>query len=248
MKKIINTLIGFTIAGAAQAATISWNSANLTSLTGTEVSTNGTFVQALNFGGGTSSTDWDTTINGVAFTGLASGGTNNVFDNPASGNFSANSNRVIPSSNDAYTTGLAVYDTLLSGFLFDSSATDFRTVTLSGLTTGQEYLVQLFLGDDRSTVGSKAIIIDQGTGNEYRSFTYTLDANDANGIVINGTFTADAATQAFTMNNVNTSTEALTGLQLNAYQLRAIPEPTAVTLMGLGVVPLLLRRRRNRAS
>ncbi len=235
------------IVGDAEAAVISWNVVNLTAA-GTEVSTSGTQVQALNFGRGVSS-DFNTTINGVLFTGFANGdATLNTFPSPTLPPFSANSTGV---SGDVYTAppGLTGYDLLLSNQIFSSDLTR-NTVTLSNLTSGQAYQVQLFFGDTRTTttVPLRKPVIDYGLTNEFNGAP-TYGTASGNGFVINGTFTADAATQTFTINNVDTSTTpgTLQGFQLNAYQLRAVPEPATIGVLG-AAAGLMLALSRGRAA
>ncbi|MEZ0264621.1 MAG: PEP-CTERM sorting domain-containing protein [Phycisphaerae bacterium] len=55
------------------------------------------------------------------------------------------------------------------------------------------------------------------------------------------TFTADATTQDIRVVNVS----AVSGKDLNAYVLRAVPEPRAVAVIGLGALTLAGRRRRS---
>jgi hypothetical protein len=233
---------GMVAAGTASAATITWGpTAVPLTEAGTEVSTSGTLVQALNFGRGTSS-DFDTTINGVPFTGFANAA--GTWIDPSSGTFSANSNTVVT---PGY-SGLGTYDLLLDGWLGSGGSTR-NSVTLSGLSIGQEYLVQLFLADSR-TIGNPSRstyfpVIDVGEANEFIGPTY--GSNNRNGFVINGTFTADGASQSFTINNDNAAFATPAGFQLNAYQIRAVPEPATIGLLG-AAAGLMLALRRGRGA
>lgn len=235
---------GTVIAGTVSAATITWGpTAVPLTEAGTEVSTSGTLVQALNFGRGVSS-DFNTTINGVLFTGLANeNAATTVFSNPTSAPFSADSTNV-----GGNYSGLGTYTTLLNNWLFSSNAA-LNTVTLSGLSSGQEYLVQLFMADSRTTQPTFATrfpVIDEGQANAFTGPEY--GTNSGVGFVINGTFTADATTQTFTINNHEGATpETPGGFQLNAYQIRAVPEPATIGLLGAGA-GLMLALRRGRGA
>jgi hypothetical protein len=66
------------------------------------------------------------------------------------------------------------------------------------------------------------------------------NTNSGRGHFVTGTFTANATTQDFLF--TDTSPTQSTTL-LNAFQLRAIPEPSAALLGGLGMLALLRRRR-----
>jgi hypothetical protein len=209
-----------------QAAEISWSSVDLTT-NATEVSTNGTFLEALNFnpvGGPTAS---NTVINGVTFS-LHTDGTT-----PTATYFSANSGGMSLDSHAIYSAGLVAYTGLLSNFIYHKSSDQ---VTLSLLEAGQQYQIQLFVGDGRAQEAATTVTMDIGKANAFTS--PGLGSNSGYGLVINGVFTADAATQIFEMNKNSTK-----GLQLSGYQLRAIPEPATLGLVvafGGGIV--FLRR------
>jgi hypothetical protein len=73
-------------------------------------------------------------------------------------------------------------------------------------------------------------------GNTSGALTYLRNGGSTSGSYILGTFTAD--------NNLQTITiTADQSVQLNALQLRAIPEPSAALLGGLGLLALLRRRK-----
>lgn len=71
----------------------------------------------------------------------------------------------------------------------------------------------------------------------------TVDGNGVGFLVINASFTAVGATQKFSIESFKT--EATTnGTQLNAYQIRQIPEPSSIALLGLGGLALVLGRKK----
>ena len=65
------------------------------------------------------------------------------------------------------------------------------------------------------------------------------------GLLVTGTFVADASTQRFTVHAREPGGVLLAGGQLNALTLyqTAVPEPSAALLGGLGLLALLRRRR-----
>jgi len=96
------------------------------------------------------------------------------------------------------------------------------TVTLNGLTVGQEYEVQVWVNDsrDRNDWSHRFSMID-GTANQIDH--NVVDAHGGLGQYIIGTFIADAGTQAFVL----TSSVP----QLNAIQLRSMWELTTLGLI-----------------
>ena len=111
------------------------------------------------------------------------------------------------------------------------------TITFTGLTIGQEYLLQYWVADYRGYGNDRALTLTGGT-NTSGALRF-LDSDNTYGIhgsYVIGTFTADATSQSI-IANANEST------MMNAAQLRVIPEPSAALLGGLGMLALLRRRR-----
>lgn len=162
------------------------------------------------------------TVNGVTFSG---------FDNGEFGNtYSGFLQQTHPDAD---------YHTLLdtAAFIPAGSSVD---VNFGGLTIGQDYLVQLWYIDTRSFIPfrTSTIISDQGGPDE-------ASGNFSRSQFIVGTFTADAASVVF-----NLSVDGGLGSQLNAAQLRAVPETETYALifggLSLGLV-LMIRRRRSKS-
>lgn len=243
MKKFvwITVLMALTATVASQAAVIRWSAESLTT-GGTEVSTSGTLLEALNFDPDRTSV----TIHGVTFRGFASFAKRKK---PSTSYFSAASEQASESFHRIYTDASFAYYALLRNFIFDQDAVD-NTVRLNGLVVGQRYQIQLFVADSRAEKSNLFVQMDEAWTSP------TFGSNDGNGFVVNGVFTADAATQTFVMNKYEESKRhglQMKGLQINGYQLRAIPkaasvdipEPAAIgLLLGLAAVMALCQRRR----
>ncbi len=132
------------------------------------------------------------------------------------------------------TTVGADFEFVLDGFAYDGA--NPKIVTLGSLSIGQEYQIQLFTSDDRGSGSRTQEWSDNatnGSGNETATFRH-----DDSAFVI-GTFTADAATQSVFGRGVAQSQNIV-----NAYVLRAIPEPGSLLLIVSGLFVCLLRRRR----
>jgi len=240
---------GFLFLGAlshASGATIIWGQA--TTIVGdADVSTAGSLVAAFNFGtiGGTA------TVNGVSF---ANAGTV-YFDNLApSHTFGAGAGRVTLAgssplfSADAFNSGSAPFSELSASYKsllnsavwIDSAENKQITLTIEGLTIGQQYQVQLWTNDSRShgvnrDTSFDSVVLEQNTG-----------PMGGLGQWVIGTFTADDTFQTIIANAAGNGQST----NINAYQLRAIPEPSTYAIIaGAGaLVAALCFRRRTRAN
>jgi len=202
-------------ASSSQAATITWGSATTIS-SSTDVSTAGTAVYATYFSG----------VGAAPATAVVNGVT---FDKQGTG-----------TGNITITTGIAnasigtgsVTDTAYQKIL-DAPWYDIETATLTGLTNGQQYQVQVWSQDPRynnATVttisGGPSLAIDSDFGSASSGF----------GQFAIGTFTASGTTQDIAFGDADNGI-------VNAISLRAIPEPSAALLGGIGMLCLLRRRR-----
>ncbi len=214
---------------STQGAIVTWGTP--TTITGdTDVITTGSLVAAYDYNEDAGSV----TINTVTFTTqtLGGGGLNTFTNDGGPGSFGAASGAFAALTNDDYKS-------LLSSAVF-ANPTPAPTFTFNGLTIGSNYIVQVWVNNSGSAnAASRTIGITAGN-------TATLDQNNAAGVggvgeFVVGTFTADAATQVFTV-----SSSAGAPL-VNAAQVRLapVPEPASVALIGLG--SLLVLGRRNRA-
>jgi hypothetical protein len=210
---------------SASAGIITWNTPTAISPVGdTIVSTTGTLVEALNWGGtGTR------TINGVTFTGKSAGGITTNSDFSSIPNYAH--------SWAVYTDGGVGgdFEALLDSFMFKWPGVS-SPVSLSGLTLGSQYMVQFFVSDDRNCCKAEMSWFSGG-GNESDHVRYDLS------YAVTGMFTADATTQALTVNGQESS-------QLGGYQLRklaTVPEPVTLAMFGLGLVGLSIARYRKKS-
>ncbi len=112
----------------------------------------------------------------------------------------------------------------------------------SGLTLGQQYQIQLFYSDDRTSSATRSQLYSDsasyGAGNMSASFF------DYTSPYVIGTFTADAPTQQIYA--WNTSGEGNFPNGFGAYVLEAVPEPSVAALGGLGSLAALMLHRRKR--
>ncbi len=172
---------------------ITWNTPG-TVAGDTDVATDGTTAFAYYWNGG------PRTVNGVTFTGPGAGIT---VSSPISG----------PS--DVYANGLtglsADYTAIVGGGIYQSGS---FTITLNGLTVGNQYLVQIWVGDARDLGALRAETVSAG-GSTSGTLNFPANATGAPGQYVIGTFTA------ILPNEVITITGGAGGLaQVNAIQLR----------------------------
>ncbi|MDR2981171.1 MAG: PEP-CTERM sorting domain-containing protein [Puniceicoccales bacterium] len=246
------------ILSAAQlgAATISWQTAQTIS-GDTDVATTGSKVYAYNFTADTTTA----TVNGVLFdagTGkINEGHFSDTIGNitfVAQGNptlstayvISSNSSAFAGTSGSPFNTLSTSYQSILKSALGNdggSASSKSMLVTLDGLTANQEYMIQFWVNDSRGTpsLSSRVEYVSDtlGTSGSQQLKFNTAGAEGGLGQYIIGTFTADNTSQSFYLNSSNTT-------QMNALQLRAIPEPSTYAWMGgIGLLGFLALRRRK---
>ena len=122
---------------------------------------------------------------------------------------------------------------------------------LTGLTPGTPYIVQLFSSDDRATQAARVLDLDSSWAEpngsrEVEDVDYTAGGTwtDPAGRskIFTGTFTADGTSQQILAEINGTGGQ----IDLNAIQLRIVPEPGVASLLFGAVAALGLRRRRKR--
>ena len=203
---------------AAATVTVSQNSWNppLTSAGDTDVVTAGTTVFAY---------DWNnsaTAVNGVSFTAPGSGVTLAGFDGGSYAGFL--------SGTGAPATNLSTaYQNILTGGQYANGGTPC-TVTLNSLTSGHQYLVQLWVNDSRNLGQNRTETLTSGTNTV--TLAYPANSAGALGQYTTGTFVATSSTKVITLTG-NAST------QINALQLRdqgipaVVPTPVFSPVAGI---------------
>lgn len=212
---------------SGQSAVITWTSANITG----DANVLTTSSQALSFGGS------DTTVNGVAFTAVNASGT--VGSGVGALTIPVASFRAF-----TYGSGSAPFSLLSVGYGqilesgMDNATSSNIDLTINGLTSGQDYKVLFWLNDSRQYNRSMTFT----AGNSSTIWSCPSATAGGLGQFVTGVFTADASTQ------VIGTQSAEANWQLNAYQIAAVPEPSAyaMLLVGSGLI-FVLRRRTHRA-
>lgn len=241
--------------GAATAANIVWGSA--TTVSGdSDVDTTGSLVYAVTFGG--TAAPPSTTVNGVTFspfrippptvstvTGTFGGRTITISESPGL-LFAYNTF----GSGSAPFSGLSSsYQSMLGSGVYADQANTI-TVSLNGLTSGENYRLQWWTNDSAKLspfFGGSFTSTTATAGN-----AVTLDANVTNlvgglGQFAIGTFTASGTTQTFALTEPSDYQPLINGLQLRAV---TVPEPSTVAFgaVGVGLAALIGWRRRMAAG
>lgn len=235
MKRILSLTI--LIAGlyaasmTAQAQTIIWGSAQ--AMTGdADILTNGTYVDAAFFGGSKITDDT------VTFNPITSGHTSLGFISIQSdGSVNYGGSALFSSASPSSTT----YSNLVStiGYTHYNAAAPAPLVTLSGLTIGDTYQVEVwaFDGKDSSTA----------VGTHLTGTTPVMFNNTAAGQYSIGTFTATSGVETFAYAaNTGASFEVISDVSLR--DLGSTPEPTTLALFATAVSGLALQLNRRRRS
>lgn len=256
-------LLTATLTAGAQAVTFNGSSADITDfIGGTEVSTNGTLIDAVNLlndnvgGAGVS-----TTINGVLFKGSQPGQFHEGAESFVNASF-------VYHGGDGYADGGlwtsgGAYDTMADSQLYniDNGNIGFGDgYGVINLVPGQLYELQVFMLDDRSGI-SKTFPMEfhQATFTGNADQTSNVDPNSigfisgitiggngvtqANGEIATARFSIDAGYNGIFVNSWD-------GGAYNGMQLRLIPEPTSLALFGVALAGWAMgaaRRTRGRS-
>lgn len=237
------------------AALITWGTATQIDDAGTFVTTTGTLVAAINaddngdnatIGGvtflGNNVTNWNAGISGAGGITIASNSTN--------GNYGST---FVQGGGPPPTITDSNINNLIGSALWNP-----QSVTLSNLTVGDTYIIQIIGNDSRDGRHSNFVsVLTDGvngaaTGANGLNPLSNTSPTGANprlpGSEITGTFVADAATQTFNIfgsTNGGSSNNSGGRAQINGFQLRTVPvpEPSSALLAGIASMGLLRRRR-----
>ena len=226
---------------ASTAADISWGPA--TNIVGeSNVSTLGTLVGAFNIG---PTGVPDTTVNGVLFQGFAVPlfSTSATFGNftltrgPENVGSSFLSRSDLGSALPPFSSLSAAYQTLLSS---GTGTPDCSfTLTITGLSVGTIYQFQWWDNDSHLGAGVRTIATAGPNITPGASVTLSSNTGDGGGVggigqFAIGNFMADTDTQIISF---RCPTAPLGVNNINAFQLRVIPEPSTWLLLILGALP-----------
>jgi len=246
-------IIGFVICGGLVINTslrsapnpINWGGAQ--NISGTnDVNTLGLLINAFNLGpNGVAST----TVNGVTFAPFAFPNfTSNTTNN---GNYTFSESPGTLTSYNSLGSGSAPASTLPAAYqllLSSAGSSDLPntlTLTMSGLTPGQLYLFQWW--DNNSSLTT--------TPNN-GGFTTTatavnslqLDDNTSNALGGLGQYAIGTFLPNGTSFSINFSTSGNNDPLINAFQVRAIPEPSTCALFSVGALALILKLRSRKLT
>ena len=114
------------------------------------------------------------------------------------------------------------YGTILNGVAWGEQS---QTLTLSGLTVGGQYLVQFWEVDGRGYNSDQVAI--SGTASDVNVQTLSYGNSSTPGQWVVGTFTANASTEIFTLNNVVKEVDTA------AFQVRSVVNTSSINLVAM---------------
>ncbi len=202
----------------SQSADITWQTPQAIS-SSSDVSTNGALVLAKQVTHTTYGGYANQTVNGVTFLGDQNTQNGVTFGIPSGFSGADQTSYVVGAAGTPGTLSTE-YQRMLTGGYYGGAGT--ATVTLSGLTLGQQYELQFWVADYRQfppNTYARSLTLTAGNTSGALTYLHTngsgLNLGSASGSYILGTFTADNSTQSITIN-------AGDSVQINALQLRAI--------------------------
>ncbi len=196
-------------------AAIAWSSGDITG--DDSVSTNGTSVFALSGSGDSGSS---VSVNGVSFLQSTRGNARSLAQTQSPGNESITTTLGHDNTQLFDDGGLGAVGDIIRGGWWGADSGDSAEVTLSGLTIGDNYEVQIFSNDSRNGRDQDFITrIDDGNGGAGIDLALSQGSRSAGDFGI-GVFTADATTQSFELTGLLNGGVNEGRIHINAIQLR----------------------------
>ena len=232
-----------------QAASINWSTSP--GLLDTEVSTAGTQVFGYYWGSSTATV----IVNGVPFVQQTS------ITAPAGLSFNGTGYNHLEAAVNLYQVPLTAGNAGLNQILDGQNWGGEVPLTLTGLNSGQQYLLQFMISDDRTANARNYDVSDANDPEGSRDIERAYHSTRGGGVPLNapvgsreakiftGLFTADASGTQDIRNWLYEGTDHTgnnAGSQVNAIQVRAVPEPTTFALAA-GAAGLLGSRRQRRS-
>lgn len=252
--RLLAVLLAGGLTSLSQGASITWSTS--AGLADSEVSTAGTGVLAYYFSANAGGVrPASVPVNGVNFA------LSNSATAPSGLAFNAGSFNN-PEDVDCYQVPLTAGNQGLNAIMDGQNWGGASSVDVTGLTIGQQYQVQYFLSDDRAAFLNKRhyAVSDANDAFGARDVEYGFHSTTGAGVpvgapvgsldakIFTGVFTADGTSQGIYTwlyeNFPHDGATANSGSQINAIQLRVIPEPTTMAL-GAALAGLVLVRRRR---
>lgn len=233
------------VGSPARAANITWAAPTRITANSDVINNMGTLFGAANLGNGISAI----TVNGVTFNPFSTNYTASSF---TSGNFMLsaggfiNGGSTFGAPGSPFSALSTPYQRLLQSASYLSS-TGPLTLQINGLTVGQAYLVQFWVNDAHEIQSLSSETISSGNSTSLQ-YTTPGSPDGGTGQFVTGTFTANATSQSISFAG---SGSPIAGPEtiLNAFQIRAVPEPSVWGMMVAGTtLRLAVMRFRVRRS
>jgi MYXO-CTERM domain-containing protein len=197
---------------------------------GQEIDNSGVYQFAWNAGGGPT-----VTVNGVQFLNSPTAST------PSGITISHTS----PNGQAGFNTALSYgpeMGSLMDSAIFSDGGGTFD-LTLNGLTPGVSYRTQFISGQPSSSGGRLMQVTSGASSSAFYQVAGSLDEGGGSSKYLFANFTADSPSQLFTFvgDSASGSRAFLNGVSIA--QVQSVPEPTALSVLGLAAAGLRRRRR-----